>query len=130
MLVLCRLPRRNTSLVSAGTQLTGTLSPALATAYPTISSFWSSSCVTNCTSRYAGCDMPERAALVDLWSSTYGPGWLTSTNWLSSATPCSWAGVSCATVSGSLAVVALSLPSNGLVGTLPSSIYLYRSPGC
>ena len=63
--------------------------------------------------------VPECNALVALYNSTGGATWLTSTNWLDvGSDPCSWFGVSCSGTD----VTGLSLPGNGLTGSLPVEI--------
>ncbi len=100
----------------------GTVPTALTTRFPLNSSVWSGNCLANVTSRYAACDMPERAALVDLFAATNGQGWSVRTNWLSSTIhPCSWFGVGCA-VAGVGPVEELRLGSKALSGALPSSL--------
>jgi hypothetical protein len=83
--------------------------------------------------------MPERAALVDLYTSTNGDGWRYQNwpienwpiqeylNWLTSAHPCTWSGVTCVREEElndiyEGPVVYLSLMGNGLMGPLPDSI--------
>jgi hypothetical protein len=56
----------------------------------------------------------ECEALVALYNSTNGPGWLDNTNWLETTTPCSWYGVLC---SGGH-VYDVDLSSNQLSGTI------------
>ncbi len=102
-------------------QLVGTVPAALAARFPLNSPVWSSNCLVNVASRFASCDMPERSALVDLYTSTNGYAWLSKSNWLSAVHPCSWFGVSCL-VDGVGPVVSLSLPANGLSGSLPESL--------
>lgn len=63
---------------------------------------------------------PDRAALVDLYNSAGGPGWVNSANWNGPpGTECAWYGVLC---DGLGNVRELALPQNNLVGTLPASI--------
>ena len=57
-------------------------------------------------------------ALLDLFNDTSGPSWKNRTRWLSTTDPCRWHGVTC---SGSN-VSRLVFKSNGLSGTLPSSL--------
>jgi len=67
---------------------------------------------------YALAQVPdtERATLINLYNSTGGPGWFTSTNWNGAAgTECTWYGVTC--TSGH--VTAISLQGNTLIGALP-----------
>lgn len=59
----------------------------------------------------------ECAVLVDFYSATSGPDWINNTGWLTTATPCSWYGLSC--VDGH--IQSINLGSNNLSGTLPSS---------
>ena len=116
----CR--RRSNNFYFSNNQLVGTVPTALTAQYPLSGAWWASNCLTGVSSRYIGCDVVDRAALVDLFSVTSGLTWLSSTLWLTSASPCSWFGVTCDTVNGATVVVSLSLPSNGLQGTLPSSM--------
>jgi len=68
-----------------------------------------------------GISPEERAALVDLYNSTGGPGWWDTVGWLGEpGTECSWTGVICDD-SGS-AVIGLSLLFANLDGTLPESL--------
>jgi hypothetical protein len=99
-------------------QLQGTVPTSLTALFPLSSATWSSNCLTGISAPHVDCGMPERAALVDLFTSTSGPSWTQSTLWLSSASPCTWLGVSCA----SGVVTALQLGENGLAGTIPSTI--------
>ena len=63
----------------------------------------------------------EREALLTLYQSTGGNGWVDNSGWLGSVgSECSWYGVTCD--EGETAVVDIALWSNGLVGTIPSSI--------
>jgi len=65
----------------------------------------------------------ERAALIDLYNSTNGPGWTNSAGWLGPAgTECTWHGVTCFSFPQ---VTTLSLGYNNLTGTLPSSIGVF-----
>ncbi len=61
---------------------------------------------------------PDRAALVELYNATNGPGWTRKTNWLQGDSPCNWFGVKC---DGTGRVTELSLSGNNLNGTLPAS---------
>lgn len=62
---------------------------------------------------------PQVRALQDMYVSMGGPMWVQQTNWNNaSVSVCQWFGVSC--VGG--AVVAIRLPSNRCVGTLPISV--------
>ena len=71
------------------------------------------------SSETAGGALPdiERAALIDLYNSTNGPGWTTSTNWSGFVlgTECTWFGVSC---TGNH-VTEIDLGSNQLTGSIP-----------
>lgn len=64
-------------------------------------------------------DVPpeERAALEALYNATNGPGWIQKWN-LSSSSTCLFFGITC--TDGH--VTGISLPSNGLTGTLPSEL--------
>jgi hypothetical protein len=57
----------------------------------------------------------ECHGLADLYLATNGASWTNSTGWLGARSACSWYGVFCANGH----VVALTLPSNNLTGTLP-----------
>ena len=101
-------------------QLTGAVPDGLTGAFPMASTAWSGNCIVNATGRLAGCDLPDRPALVELFTATGGTGWLNRTLWLSGAVDaCSgWVGVQCSAGR----VTALSLPGNSLTGSLPASI--------
>ena len=77
-------------------QLTGTVPLQLTTLFPVNSTTWASTCITNCNSTLAGCDLVERQALIDFYLSTGGPYWTLSSGWMSSTHPCTWYGVTCA----------------------------------
>ncbi|MEW5977217.1 MAG: Ig-like domain-containing protein [Acidobacteriota bacterium] len=63
----------------------------------------------------------ERNALVDLYSSTFGTGWINKNRWLSEpGTECSWYGVSCSPGNGHISEIRLD--GNNLSGTLPASL--------
>jgi hypothetical protein len=63
----------------------------------------------------------ERAALIDLFSSTSGESWRNKTNWGGAiGTECWWYGVTCD--SGGNTVQGLNLSANNLVGTLPATL--------
>src|SRR5258708_2412460 len=64
--------------------------------------------------------LPDSLALIDLYNSTNGPGWLNHSNWLSPAPLSTWFGITMFNGDGS--VNAVSLTANGLVGTLPVSL--------
>lgn len=64
----------------------------------------------------------DRLALVDLYNSTNGSSWINKTGWVVPGTvgqsPCGWFGITC--TSGR--VTSISLNSNNLDGSIPSSI--------
>ena len=63
----------------------------------------------------------ERTALTDLYTSTNGAGWTTSTNWNGApGTECTWYGVTCD--AGQTTVQQLKLGYNNLVGTIPTTL--------
>lgn len=64
----------------------------------------------------------ERAALMDLYTSTNGADWLERGGWGSAADPCTWHGLGC--IGGNLTSVDLSV--NRLAGTIPPSIEQLR----
>ena len=70
----------------------------------------------------ATCSIPalQQQALVDLYNSAGGKAWKHTTNWLTSASACTWYGVACDST-GSY-VTGLKLQSNRLAGTVPDSI--------
>jgi hypothetical protein len=75
---------------------------------------------TDCvTDGGAGVSVAECQALVDLYNSTGGASWMNKTGWLSSTNVDDWFGVA---LDGSNHVDSLSINSNNLVGTIPSSI--------
>ena len=77
--------------------------------------------ILSSTSFFANAQIPssERDFLVELYNSTGGANWTNKTGWLGApGTECTWHGISCA--GGRL--VSLSLRSNQLTGTIPSSI--------
>jgi len=63
-------------------------------------------------------NVQDSLALVDLYNSTGGPGWINNTGWLTIAPVGTWHGVT--TNAGRITLVDLS--SNKLVGTIPSSL--------
>jgi Leucine-rich repeat (LRR) protein len=77
---------------------------------------------------HAAIPATERAALIALYNSTNGAGWLNRTNWRNAAdtdfnaagTECTWFGVSCS--AGATNVAQISLENNNLSGTLPSTL--------
>jgi Leucine-rich repeat (LRR) protein len=63
----------------------------------------------------------EREALIELYQSTNGPGWMDKTNWLGApGTECTWFGVECNEAQSN--VVELELDSNQLSGPIPAGI--------
>jgi hypothetical protein len=109
------------SLAVGTNHFVGTVPSALAAKFPVNSTVWASTCLVNATSRHAGCDLPERAALVDLYTSTNGNRWTTRTNWLSSGHPCTWFRIGCA-VAGVGPVDSINTAGINLVGTLRDSL--------
>ena len=77
-------------------QLTGSVPPGWAQ-FPPSSTAWSSTCLAGVFSRFGGCDVPDRPALVDFYVSTNGRAWNHHDGWLTATDPCSWFGISCAT---------------------------------
>ena len=74
-------------------------------------------CITTTGAIPAG----ERAALIDLYNSTNGATWNTKTNWNGApGTECTWYGVICD--AGETTVESISMDSNNLTGTLPSTL--------
>ncbi len=65
----------------------------------------------------------ERAALLDLYTSTNGAAWTNSAGWNGAAgTECSWHGITCGGSAGQNSVIFIELSSNNLSGTLPTSL--------
>jgi hypothetical protein len=60
----------------------------------------------------------ECAALVTLFDSTNGPGWVHNSGWLVTDTPCSWTGITCTDDH----VSDINLPDNQLTGPLPPAL--------
>lgn len=60
----------------------------------------------------------ECEALIALYNSTDGAGWVNHTDWLTTDTPCSWYGVRC----GGDHVTKLRLGANQLSGSIPSEL--------
>ena len=71
-----------------------------------------------------GCDtvteipLVECNALITLYNSTNGSGWVNKTDWLATNTPCSWHGITC----NSGHVRGLNLNSNQLTGSIPAGL--------
>jgi hypothetical protein len=65
-------------------------------------------------------DIPlaECSALVDLYDSAGGPGWVGWANWLTGPTACNWFGITCA--SGHVSMIQMS--GNWMWGTLPPTL--------
>lgn len=66
----------------------------------------------------------ECRALLDLYTSTGGDGWVRADNWSvvdGTVTPCDWYGVSCSN-GNPRHVTAIDLPANGLTGALPATL--------
>ena len=64
-------------------------------------------------------EYPDRVALVALYNSAEGPNWVNSKNWLTNAPLRDWAGVE---TDAQGRVVALSLGSNDLTGSIPPEL--------
>lgn len=60
----------------------------------------------------------ECGALLSFYEATTGSDWANNTGWGSTATPCSWFGVSCQNSH----VTSLTLVANNLVGTIPDEV--------
>ncbi len=60
----------------------------------------------------------DSLALVDLYNSTNGPGWINSNNWLTKIPACNWFGIT----ARNNRVKEIQLISNNLLGTIPSSL--------
>ena len=72
---------------------------------------------TNCASQ-TEIPQTECEALVALYNSANGAGWIDSSNWLQTSTPCSWEGITCS--SGH--VSELYLAGKNLFGTIPPEL--------
>lgn len=62
----------------------------------------------------------ECQALVALYQSTGGPAWKNNSGWLANSQPCTWYGINCQMVTGSM--THLMLDDNGLQGPLPPEL--------
>ncbi|GAB4024626.1 leucine-rich repeat domain-containing protein [Spirosoma koreense] len=110
--------------VNQGTASTGSFSQTLTAAGSGLQTFTltvanggpTAKATTNLTVTSQSADYQ---ALADLFNATNGPGWTNKTGWLSSCTPCGWAGVTC---DGNGRVTQLRLYNNNLNGTLPTSL--------
>ncbi|MBD2703801.1 hypothetical protein IC229_24355 [Spirosoma sp. BT702] len=98
------------SLSSVTTAQTGSYSVVITNACNSVTSTAFSLTVTPLS--------PDYQALVDLYNSTNGAGWINKTGWLTGCSPCNWYGVTC--TSGR--VTGLNLQNNNLVGTIPASL--------
>ena len=64
----------------------------------------------------------ERMVLTDLYRVTEGSRWWRQDGWLSRRPHCSWEGVTCLDPNDAAGVLSVSLPENGLAGTLPQTL--------
>ena len=82
--------------------------------------------VTAALPAYAAIPATERQALIDLYNSTTGDGWVRNNGWKTAGTfsapgtECTWYGVSCD--AGGNRVIGLNLNENNPVGPLPTSL--------
>ena len=65
------------------------------------------------------CEFTDRAALVDFYRATGGPGWINSTNWLSDEPVHRWHGIR---IGSTGRVGAINLPENQLSGEIPAEL--------
>eukprot|EP00934_Nitzschia_sp_Nitz4_P009292 Nitzschia sp. Nitz4//scaffold76_size158648//141429//149315//NITZ4_002570-RA/size158648-processed-gene-0.274-mRNA-1//-1//CDS//3329557917//9282//frame0 len=65
-------------------------------------------------------DSSELSILSDFYGATLGTSWAQTTGWTDSSDPCDFYGVTCNTAGE---VIAIDLTSNGLRGTVPSSLF-------
>ena len=91
----------------------GVATPVLATSQTSLQSLPFTTCADVTEIPQAECE-----ALVALYNSTNGAGWVNNTNWLATDTPCSWYGVSC----GGGYVTSLNLDANLLTGSIPAEL--------
>lgn len=73
-----------------------------------------------------GCfDKDDRSVLVELYVELRGEKWERSDNWLTKEDFCTWYGIECWNIGDSKTgrVRKILLPNNGLVGTIPETIY-------
>jgi Leucine-rich repeat (LRR) protein len=63
----------------------------------------------------------DSMALVDLYNSTNGPGWINHTNWLTTKPVTTWFGIGTSN-NDSIHVNSVILPNNNLFGTIPASL--------
>lgn len=70
-------------------------------------------------------DKDDRSVLVELYVETQGEKWDRSDNWLKEDDFCTWYGVECWDIGDSKTgrVRKIMLPNNGLVGTIPETMY-------
>lgn len=72
-------------------------------------------------------DVSERNVLQDIFSATGGTGgkWINGDGWNSGDPICTWHGIECdGGEKGDVGVVAIKLPSNNMIGTLPTAAWL------
>ncbi len=93
--------------------LLGTPAPVLATSQASVQSAPFISCADVTEIPQAECE-----ALVALYNSTNGTGWVNNTDWLAIDTPCNWYGVDC----GRGHVTKLRLDANRLTGNIPTEL--------
>lgn len=110
---VCRYAARILALAVSllmGAPEAGKISPSLAHAAPVAASY-------DCT---ANLDLPmvECEALVALYNSTNGPGWIDRSGWLAGLHPCEWHRVFCATGH----VTQVHLQNNRLTGSIPAQV--------
>ena len=99
----------------ASNQLYGSVPAVLTATFPVNGTAWSGNCIVGASSRPDGCDMVDRPTLVSLFTATSQTGpWVVRDGWLTSAHPCTWAGVACAADNAS--VTGLALDGYGLGG--------------
>lgn len=93
--------------------LLGMPAPALATSQASVESAPFTTCADVTEIPQVECE-----ALVALYNSTNGAGWVNNTDWLTTDTPCSWYGVRC----GGGHVTKLRLGANQLSGSIPMEL--------
>lgn len=93
--------------------LLATPAPVLATSQASVQSALFISCADVTEIPQVECE-----ALVALYNSTNGAGWVNNTDWLATETPCSWYGVEC----GWGYVTKLRLGANQLSGSIPMEL--------
>jgi Leucine-rich repeat (LRR) protein len=93
--------------------------------------YWSSEmpCVTCTTNQYWGAttcfDKDDKSVLVELYVALQGEKWDAQENWLQTDDFCQWQGVECWDIGDQKTgrVRKVLLPNNGLLGTIPDTIY-------